>query len=99
VNHASLERGRENRLHPPLAARRAYSSADCVLSSAGLQLTNPPAKEANTVFSSILIIFVVAMLLGSLPTWGYSRSWGYTRSRWFGLATVILFILLLIGWI
>ena len=37
------------------------------------------------------------MLLGSLPTWGYSRSWGYAPTGVFGLLVVIALIMLLTG--
>ncbi len=49
------------------------------------------------MFSSLIVIIVIVMLLGSLPTWSYSRRWGYYRSGWLGLALVILFILHLFG--
>lgn len=42
----------------------------------------------------ITIIFLLAALVGSLPTWKYSRNWGYGPSSFFGVALlVILFIL------
>jgi hypothetical protein len=41
----------------------------------------------------ILLIIVILLLFGSLPTWGYSRRWGYGPS---GAASVLVFILLLL---
>ena len=46
---------------------------------------------------TILIIILVLMLLGALPTWNHSRSWGYFPSGGLGLVVVILIILLLMG--
>lgn len=46
---------------------------------------------------TILIIVLVLMLLGALPTWPHSRSWGYYPSGGVGLIVVILVILLLAG--
>jgi hypothetical protein len=46
---------------------------------------------------TILIIVLVLMLIGALPTWPHSRSWGYYPSGGMGLVLVILVILLLMG--
>jgi hypothetical protein len=46
---------------------------------------------------TILIIILVLMLLGAIPTWPHSRSWGYFPSGALGLILVILVILLLLG--
>jgi hypothetical protein len=47
--------------------------------------------------SLILLIVLVVLLLGALPTWPYSRSWGYYPSGGLGLVVVILLVLLLAG--
>jgi hypothetical protein len=47
--------------------------------------------------STILIIILVLLLIGALPTWGYSSGWGYYPSGGLGLVLVILIILLLTG--
>src|ERR1700761_3688852 len=41
---------------------------------AGTQQNN---KEKNMTIGTILLIILVLILIGALPTWGYSRSWGY----------------------
>jgi hypothetical protein len=46
---------------------------------------------------TILLIVLVLLLLGALPTWPYSRSWGYYPSGGLGLIVVIVIILLLAG--
>jgi hypothetical protein len=38
----------------------------------------------------IVLIVVILMLLGALPTWGHSRRWGYGPSRVLGLVVVVL---------
>jgi hypothetical protein len=45
----------------------------------------------------ILLIIVVLILLGALPTWPHSKSWGYMPSGTLGLVLVILIVLLLMG--
>ena len=46
---------------------------------------------------TILLIILILMLVGALPTWSYSRNWGYAPSGGLGLIVVILIILLLMG--
>jgi len=47
--------------------------------------------------STILIIILVLLLVGALPTWPYSSGWGYYPSSGFGLIVLILIILALTG--
>lgn len=49
------------------------------------------------MLTTLLIILLVLMLLGTLPTWPYSRGWGYYPSGGLGLILLILIILLLMG--
>jgi uncharacterized protein DUF3309 len=46
---------------------------------------------------TILVIVLVLLLIGALPTWPYSSGWGYYPSGGLGLVVVILVILLLMG--
>ena len=46
---------------------------------------------------TILLIIVLLMLIGVIPTWPHSRSWGYGPSGGLGLVLIILLILLLLG--
>jgi hypothetical protein len=46
---------------------------------------------------AILIIVLILVLLGVIPTWSHSRSWGYGPSGLVGLGLVIVLILLLLG--
>lgn len=45
----------------------------------------------------ILLIVLILMLLGAIPTWPHSRSWGYGPSGGVGLVLVIIIVLLLTG--
>jgi hypothetical protein len=42
----------------------------------------------------ILLILLIVLLLGGLPTWGYSRNWGYGPSGVLGLVLVIVLVLM-----
>jgi hypothetical protein len=47
--------------------------------------------------STIVLVLLVLLLLGALPTWPYSRAWGYYPSGGLGLVVVIVLVLLLAG--
>ena len=47
----------------------------------------------------ILLIILVLLLVGAIPTWPHSRSWGYGPSGGLGLVLVIVVVLLLVGYI
>jgi Protein of unknown function (DUF3309) len=46
---------------------------------------------------TILLVVVVLMLLGVMPTWPHSRGWGYYPSSGLGLVLLVLVILMLSG--
>jgi uncharacterized protein DUF3309 len=45
----------------------------------------------------IILIIVIILLIGALPTWPYSTGWGYYPSGGLGLVLLILVVLLLLG--
>lgn len=47
--------------------------------------------------TTILIIILILVLLGAIPSWPYSRSWGYGPSGIVGVVLVVLLILVLLG--
>ncbi|MHB8861871.1 MAG: DUF3309 family protein [Pirellulaceae bacterium] len=47
----------------------------------------------------ILLVILILLLMGGLPTWGYSRGWGYGPSGVLGLLLVIALVLILMGYI
>jgi hypothetical protein len=49
------------------------------------------------MLGTVLIVILILMLLGALPTWPHSRNWGYYPSGGLGLVLLILIILLLLG--
>lgn len=48
---------------------------------------------------TILLVILILILLGVIPTWPHSRSWGYGPSGTVGTLLIILIILLLLGYI
>ena len=46
---------------------------------------------------TILLIVLVLMLFGAIPTWPHSRNWGYGPSGGLGLVVIVIVVLLLMG--
>jgi Protein of unknown function (DUF3309) len=46
---------------------------------------------------TILLVVLILMLIGAIPTWPHSRSWGYAPSGVLGLVVVVIVVLLLLG--
>jgi hypothetical protein len=46
---------------------------------------------------TILVILLILILIGALPTWPYSSGWGYYPSGGLGLVVIILLILIVMG--
>jgi Protein of unknown function (DUF3309) len=49
------------------------------------------------MLGTILLIILILLLLGALPSWPYSRGWGYYPSGGLGLILIIVLILVLMG--
>ena len=47
--------------------------------------------------STLLVIILILLLIGALPTWPYSGGWGYYPSGGLGLILIIIIILVLMG--
>lgn len=47
--------------------------------------------------TTILIVVLILILIGAIPSWPYSRGWGYGPSGIVGLVVVVLLILVLMG--
>jgi hypothetical protein len=45
----------------------------------------------------VLLIIVIILLVGGLPTWGHSRDWGYGPSGLLGIVLVVVLLLVLLG--
>lgn len=45
---------------------------------------------------TILIVILILIVIGALPTWPYSRGWGYAPSGIIGVVVIVVLVLLLI---
>jgi hypothetical protein len=71
-----------------------YESMNRVVSAAK---TSCSYERRSNMLGTILIVLLILMLLGALPTWPHSREWGYYPSGGLGLILLILIILVLMG--
>jgi hypothetical protein len=49
------------------------------------------------MLGTILIVILVLMLIGAMPSWPHSRNWGYYPSGGLGLVLLVVIILLVLG--
>ncbi len=49
------------------------------------------------MLGTILLVVLILMLIGAIPTWGHSRNWGYAPSGGLGTVLLILVILMFLG--
>jgi hypothetical protein len=49
------------------------------------------------MLGTVLVVLLVLMLVGALPTWPHSRNWGYGPTGGLGVLLAILVVLLLLG--
>lgn len=54
-------------------------------------------RPGDFAMITILVVILLLVALGAMPTWPYSRGWGYYPSGGLGLVVLILVILLLLG--
>jgi hypothetical protein len=49
------------------------------------------------MLGTIVLVILILMLIGAIPTWPHSKNWGYAPSGGLGLVLLILIILILTG--
>lgn len=54
-------------------------------------------NEGVEMLETVILVVLVLMLLGALPTWPHSKNWGYAPSGSLGLVLLILIILIVMG--
>ncbi len=47
----------------------------------------------------LLIVVLIVLLIGALPTWPYSTGWGYYPTGGLGLLLLVIIVLALVGWV
>jgi hypothetical protein len=54
-------------------------------------------RERKAMLGTVLVVLLVLMLVGALPTWPHSRNWGYGPTGGLGVVLAVLVVLLLLG--
>lgn len=75
----------------------AASGGLAVPEAAALRLPGQHIEDFAMSLGTILVILLILILLGVIPSWGYSGNWGYGPSGIVGTILVIVVILLLLG--
>ena len=47
--------------------------------------------------ATVLLVVLIVMLVGAIPSWPYSQNWGYWPSGGLGLVVIVVIVLLLMG--
>jgi uncharacterized protein DUF3309 len=63
----------------------------------GPMRTGYQTAGANAMLTTILLVILILMLIGALPTWGYSSGWGYGPGGIVGLLLIVVIVLALTG--
>jgi hypothetical protein len=63
----------------------------------GRRFVGKMLRRNEMSLGTILLIVVVLMLIGAIPSWPHSRGWGYAPSGGIGVVLVILLVLMLLG--
>lgn len=67
------------------------------MSTLGCGAAEIQTEENEMSFGVILLIVLILVLIGAIPTWPHSRSWGYAPSGGLGLVVIFVVILVLLG--
>jgi hypothetical protein len=57
----------------------------------------PASDKDFDMLGTILIIILILLLIGAIPSWPYSRGWGYGPSGLLGIILIIIIVLLVLG--
>jgi hypothetical protein len=58
-----------------------------------------PINQAEVIYmlGTILLVVLILLLIGALPTWPHSRAWGYGPTGGLGLVVIVVIVLLVVG--
>ena len=58
-----------------------------------------PINQAEVIhmLGTILLVVLILLLIGALPTWPHSRAWGYGPTGGLGLVVIVVIVLLVVG--
>ena len=68
-----------------------------LLSCSAVLLSRVGKERGRSMLGTILIVILILLLIGALPTWPYSSGWGYYPGGGLGLVLIIVLVLVLAG--
>ena len=77
--------------------QRTELSIACAYPVRNVECDGPNCEEKLMSLGTILLIVLILMLIGAIPTWPHSRSWGYGPTGGLGLVVLVVIVLLLLG--
>jgi hypothetical protein len=84
-------------LQPIIRGWRAPCFSSHQYGDPGPQFGDPGGRRKEDKVITILLVILILMLLGAIPSWPHSRNWGYAPSGTLGLIVIILLVLVLTG--
>lgn len=61
-----------------------------------MQTSHPDVKD-RIMLGTVLLVVLILLLIGAIPSWPHSRNWGYGPTGGLGLVVIIVIVLLLMG--
>jgi hypothetical protein len=92
-----VRRRRYSRLFQPLVSIPALTDRGGLNQAVPTNRFPPTIKELVMSIGTILLIVLILILIGVLPTWPHARSWGYGPSGIAGIVVLVLIVLLVTG--
>lgn len=65
--------------------------------ASAIELPYTDSRKNFMSLGTLLLIVLILMLIGAIPSWPHSRSWGYGPSGLLGLVVVVMLVLLVMG--
>jgi hypothetical protein len=75
----------------------AVGTATRSLARRRVRVVSPYSNMGAIMLSTLLIVLLILLLLGAIPSWPYSRGWGYGPSGILGIVLIVVLILALTG--
>jgi hypothetical protein len=76
---------------------QAQGGSDSIPAAPNSVGVSGPRRAAKMTLGTILLVILILILVGAIPSWGYNRSWGYGPSGIVGVLLIVVIILLLTG--
>jgi hypothetical protein len=64
-----------------------------------LAIDRPQRRESAVPIGTLVLILLVLILIGAIPTWPHSRNWGYYPSGIAGVLVLLVVVLLVLGYV